>query len=218
MFSSFRCCHAAVISALLLCCSCSNRITSLDSYNEWLNDNSHGCLQSKTIAGVNIEVKYQPPSYVVSKQLKAHQKEVGVKDSLLNIQNKLITFLVTLSPDKRVDKSKQVSSLMYEGVTDQAAFNKRVMEMNFFMEQYISLYIDGAEKHPVLAIVENLYELSDSRTFVVVFAPDSKAEDLLKGKEYLFVYDDPFYKMGKVQLHFSGNQLKHARALEVAWN
>lgn len=197
---------------------CSSGIKTLDEYNKWLNEKDNGCIKTKTISGISVDVKYQPPSYVVLKQLNTRKGiKVQSKDSLLTIQNKLLTFLITLGPDKELSKNKKAGSVMYEGLADQAEYNDRVLRMNFFMEQYISLYIDGAKKQPVLALVENLYELSDSRTFVLVFSPESINDDLLKGKEYVFEYDDPFFNLGKVQMTFSGDQLASARDINIAW-
>ncbi|RYD54593.1 MAG: hypothetical protein EOP56_18890 [Sphingobacteriales bacterium] len=199
--------------------SCSNSIKTIDEYNAWLNESRNGCIKTKTIAGINVDVKYQPPSYVVLKQLSARKgMSEASRDSIMAVQNKLLTFLITIGPDKNLAKEKRAGSVMYEGISNQGEYNERVLQMNFFMEQYVRLYIDGKEQQPVLALVENLYELSDSRTFVLVFAPLTANENLLKGKEYLFEYDDPFFNLGKVQMNFAGEKLLLAREINIAWN
>jgi len=101
---------------------------------------------------------------------------------------------------------------MYQGVTNYADYSERVMATNFFMDQHVKLYIDGKEFIPAMAVMDNVYEMTDKRTFTVVFPADLQ---MYKGSEYLFVYDDPFYEMGKVQFSFTGKNMQKARSLKI---
>lgn len=207
-----------LILGTVLLASCSSAIGSVEEFNDWLNDHENGCVKTKQIAGFDLTVKYNPPKYLVLKHVRRHKNNVDkiYIDSMLNGQNKALSFLMTIGPDKAATEERRASSVMFEQVSNQKEFTERVLSVNFFMDQHVKLFIDGTEHLPLFALVDNVYELSDSRSFVVVFA--SEQNDLLKGKEYLFEYDDPFFGMGKVQFDFAGERLAEARDVQVLWN
>ncbi len=196
----------------------SNRVSSLEQYNAWLNDDAHKCLLKKSIGGVRISVKYQPPLYIAIKDAAHNSVPAEAKNKMLNDllaqQDKVMTFMMTLGPDKDLPEQRRAAPLMSEGVNGYAQFSERVMSANFFMDQYINLYIDGVPHKAALCILENLYELSDERTFMVVFAPGDK-EDITAGKQVVFEYNDPYFNMGKVQFDFSAADLQKARQIKV---
>jgi len=198
-----------------------NRIRNFDQFTNWLNESEHKCVLAKNIAGTSISVKFQPPLYVVLKDCKEKialsDNKKHLIDSLVAYQDKMITFLVTISPDKNIPQEKQSTSILSEGVSDQKDFVQRVLSTNFLMEQYMSLYIGNNKYKPLLCIMENLYELSDSRTFVVVFAPEH-AEGMNNNQGYIFEYEDPYFGMGKVQFDFIGKSISAAKDIKVAIN
>lgn len=208
-----------VITIMLSLAGCQRSIHNISELNNWLNDPDNGCAISKNIAGISLSVKYLPPMYMVMKEMnRAGQAATSVlKDSLLDKQNHLITFLFSLNPAKNdknnVQPGQEQVSVMYSNVPDYAAYVDRMMTMNFSMERYVDLYIDGVKYKPVLTTVENLYELSDGRNFVVMFMPDNKTYNLPDVKELTFVYADPFFNMGNVQMNFSGKDLGAAQKL-----
>lgn len=203
--------------ALIFLCSCKTRITSVEEFNKWLNNDSHGCVKERQIERIRLSVKYQPTSYLVLKELENHKNDKMNIDSLLKDKNAGLTFIMTLGTSQNDDNERRPASIMYEAIGSYKEYAQRVLEMNFSMEQYIKLYIDGKEFKPVLAFVENVYELSDNRNFVVVFATKNNNE-LIKGKDYLFVYDDPYFKIGKIQFDFNGSDLEQARNITIARN
>lgn len=103
---------------------------------------------------------------------------------------------------------------MYQGVGNFNEYAQRVMAMNFSMERFITMYVDGKQYSPVLCLAENVYELSDKRDLLVMFV-DSAAGKLYHGSEYLFIYNDPFFSTGKTQLLFSGTDLEKARDIKI---
>jgi hypothetical protein len=190
-------------------------VKNISEFNAWLNKEKHGCIKEREINGVRVTVKYQPPNYQVLKELESNSdsyRALGRKSGSLKMkQQRLITFLMSISPAESMEKKKGV---MYEGVEGYGDYVQRVMATNFYMDHYLKLYIDGVSYEPVLSTVENVYELSQARNFVVVFAVDS-VNKLKKGDDFLFVYDDPFFNMGKLQFDFSGDRLRNAGAIKI---
>jgi len=209
------CIGVIVISAVVVYISNvrGSSVKNITEFNCWLNDVNHGCIKSREINGVRVTVKYLPPNYQVLKEMESGGdiKGEAKADNLKLRQQKVLTFLMTIGPTENKEKRKGV---MYEGVEGYGDYVQRVMSANFYMDHYLKLYIDGVLYKPALSLVENIYELSQDRNFIVVFAAGSN-EQLKKGKEFLFVYDDPFFNMGKLQFDFSGNQLRDAGTVKV---
>jgi hypothetical protein len=196
-------------------------INNMEEYNKWLNEINNKCIVTRQIAGVKISVKYQPPLYIVMKDRiseSVHSKiEFNVEDSLITQQSKMLTFLMTIGPDKDVSENKQAASIMSEGVNGYNEYVNRVLTTNFFMEQHISLYVDGIKYTPVLSGLENLYELAEQRTFVVVFISEGKS-NINDGDEFIFEFNDPYFHMGKVQFPFSNKDFAQAKKLKISFN
>lgn len=208
----------SIFSSFLLVSWKNNQVSTVEQYNEWLNNEKHNCLLTKRIGGVRLSVKYQPPLYIALKEVANNtmpsQGNTKTLNNLLSQQEKVMTFMMTLGPDKDLPEQRRASALMSEGSGGYAQFNERVMSANFFMDQYISLYVDGVEHKAALCVLENLYELAEERTFMIVFAPSDK-KALTDGKEFMFEYNDPYFNIGKVQFNFSSSDLKKARQIKV---
>lgn len=203
------------ISAMLLVSGCSG-IRGVEEYNEWLNNESNGCIISNSVAGYNISVKYQPASYLVLKQLKDVKKySKNYIDSLIEVQSHMYTFLMTIGPDETEKKEDKKAGIMYEGIGNYSEYAERVMSVNFYIDQYIKLYIANKEKQPVFSLVENTYELSEHRSFLIVFDRGSKNVSNESG-DCVFVYDDPYLGLGKMQFTFDIRKLNKADNLILA--
>lgn len=201
------------ITLLVLFSSCNSRVKSVAEYNKWLNDADNGCISNRCIAGASYTVKYLPPEYSVLKDNERHHLSGEQRDSAIASYDRSLCFLLTLGPDRNQKEENRQTSVMYAGINDVADYNNRVFETNFSMDKNIKLYADGNEYVPVYSIVENLYELTDTRNFLVVFA--SKDGKLYNAKEYTLVYDDPYYNMGQIQSRFSGFNLRASRNAQL---
>lgn len=202
-----------VIALLLLLSSCHTRVRTVAEYNKWLNDTDNGCISNKNIAGATLTVKYLPPEYSVLKDRERYGLSDSQCDSVVSAYDKTICFLLTLGPDKTQKEDSRQTSVMYAGIENFSEYADRVFETNFGMDSHLKLYADGYEYEPVYSLVENLYELSDTRNFLIVFA--SKDKKLYDAREYTFVYDDPYFHMGKVQSIFSGLNLRASRKAQL---
>jgi hypothetical protein len=94
-------------------------------------------------------VKYQPPLYLALKDAGRESMQTEKKDhfvdSLRQLRGKLMTFIMTIGLDKSLSQRSARSSVMSEGINGYQEYVQRVLSTNFFMEQYISLYVDGVE-------------------------------------------------------------------------
>ncbi len=193
-------------------------VGNLEQFNEWLNAPANGCIGLRKIAGVRISCKYQPPQYIALKDrnnpgVSAMKEGANIENSLAR-QNKMLTFLLTIGPDKDLPEQRQAGSVMYEGVANREEYVERVFSTNFYMEQNLTLYVDNEIYKPALCILENVYELSDQRNFIVTFVGD-KVKNINDGKEYILEYDDPYFEMGKVQFRFESTDLNNAKNIKV---
>lgn len=196
------------ISSIIWSCQ---KIDNVQQFNNWLNDPAHGCIQSKRIAGAAISVKYQPPKYLLLKD----SREGGLTRASLDsiAKSKTLTFLLQIGPDEHLNEEKQAGPIRYDGASDMQDYAERVTEANFFMNEHIGLYIGSKYYRPALVIADNVYELTRTLKFMIVFS----IADAVKSNEYLVVYDDPFFGMGKVQFPFSAAKLSDANRLKVNW-
>lgn len=215
MYGIFK---AISISVLLVAAGCSSRVHGIAEFNDWLNKPEHGCISDKRIAGIKIVVKYLPPAYMALKKLERLQpKNSETGDSILETENHIASFLMTIGPDADAGEGKKISSAAYEGTRNYHEYAQRFLEMNFFMEKYVKLYADGQLYNAVFAVVDNVYELSDNRSFILTFIL-KKVNGLKDKRECVFVYEDPFFNLGKVQFNFLGVDLQGARDVCVDWN
>ncbi len=209
------------LSGISLVCFISwkkSTVDNLEQFNEWLNTPANGCMGVRRIAGVRISCKYQPPQYISLKDMSnpsmSTMKGGANFENSLARQNKMLTFLLTIGPDKELPEQRQAGSVMYEGVANREEYVERVFSTNFYMEQNLTLYMDNEMYKPALCILENVYELSDQRNFIVTFVGD-KVKNINDGEEYILEYDDPYFEMGKVQFRFASTDLKNARNIKV---
>lgn len=207
-------------ATMILMLSACKQYNSVSDINEWLNDPDNGCYKTKTISHYKVAVKYLPPTYFVLKQLRSLQEKSDdsdvqtTADSLLKAQQKLLTFILTvgLVDSTGNSASTDYNDIMLEGISNKAAFEARVVNMNFLMDQHIDLYIDDKQSSPLFSHVENVYELSNNRNFLVGF-PNTGSEDT--DNEYIFLFDDPFFNLGQLQFIFDAKSLHDADNLNV---
>lgn len=204
------------VCLLLFACSCKQKYSSTSEFNKWLNNKENGCYVEKDIAGISVSFKYLPPSYKVLQavELSNKLKKSVDADSLATLSNKTMSFLMTIAPsgDKKVTKGDPSPHVMYEGVANYSEFAERVTTMNFFMDQYIKMYVDGDSVKPVMVLAENTYELSEKRLFDIAFVSEKK---ILDNGEYIIVYSDPYFGMGDIQFSFRQKNIDKANNINI---
>lgn len=195
--------------SILLFSSCHTEIQNLSEYNAWLNNKENGCICVRSIAGIKTIFKYLPPEYSVLKEMESRNPKDKHRDSLLADYSNTICFLLTIGPDKDIKDDVRGQSIMHSNIENYSDYATRMFETNFAMDQYIKLYADGVEYKPVYTLVENLYELSDTRNFLIVFAANETK--LFNANEYRIVYDDHFFNIGKIQAEFLASKMRASR-------
>lgn len=213
--------YISFLVAAISLSSCNTAISSIEEFNEWLNDDGNGCIAKKNLAGIRMTLKYIPDKYLdlQNKKRKSwnEKKHNNGDTSLLQSNVSGYNFLMTIGPDKEVEQKYQASGVMFEGIHSYQEYTERLLTMNFFMDQYLKLYVDGVGIMPKLVIAENVYELSDARNFNIVFEKnDTSTKDV--DEEITLVYSDPYFGMGNVQFSFSKKALENADNLELILN
>jgi hypothetical protein len=201
-----------LFAVILMATGCRHTMNNLTTLNKWLNNPSNGCIKTRSIAGVKITAKYLPPAYAILKHTEKYSSasRERIIDSLSANSDSTYTFLMTLSPDKAEEDN---SSVAFKNTINMDEYAKRLLAMNFSMDNCTSLIIDNKKYAPVISIVENTYEMSNSRNFLIVFLPDRSS--IGKGKECLFFYNDPFFDMGNVQLSFSMADIRKSQTIPI---
>lgn len=200
--------------SFLISTSCSKNVSSIDELNTWLNESSNGCLVTKHVEGFVFNVKFIPPSYLVLRELNSFKKISASQDTitaLLQKYKKVNTFILTISPDKNALTKREHNSVMYDGVSNYREYVDRVLAVNFFMDERLRIF-DGEEyQNPLYSNVENLYELSDSRNFMIAF-PKSGEDNV---EEYTLIYDDQLFGLGSLQFSFKISDLIKAQEIKI---
>lgn len=119
------------------------------------------------------------------------------------LEKDLLTFVMTISPNKE----KTTVSVAEQNIENYQGYEERLMTMNFGMQRYVMLYVDSVMYTPICATVENLYELSSSRKVIISFPIYKSAMAKSNNKEYIFIYKDPFFKIGTLQFPFNKDAL-----------
>lgn len=177
-----------------------HQVASWDELMQYVNDPGNGLVQSKKVNGVEMRVKFMPPDWLAHREIEQHPTYSKAQcDSILNIYKKSTTFLLTLGPDKEKTKG----DIMFRDVSKIEEYNARALEMNFSMQEYVTLSTDKGTYTPVLAHLENVYGLTPGRNVILVFVPGNEhAAPLHESTSISIAYDDPFFGLGKNYFEF----------------
>jgi hypothetical protein len=192
-----------LLATVLFLCSCStqkDKISTVKEFNSWMNEEENGMQITKSVNGVSVTVSYFPPAYSALKEMESTGlKDKQQYDSLLNYYQSSALFVMTISPD---DNKDYKGDIMYKDVTDFKAYVERALELNFNLESYVALEVDGEKYVPVLSSMDNTYSLTDYRKINFVFVPTTKANELQSAQLYQFVYHDEIFKLGTLYFPF----------------
>jgi len=202
--------------ALMFLSSCGqSSVNSYEEYLAWLNDAENGLVMHKEAGGITIKVKQLPSNYIAYQDL-MNEKNVKkqVVDSIANSYDKSLTFLMTIGVDGDLKKG----DIMYQGVKNYEEYKRQLYQLNFDIENDISLNIEGNIYKPVLSHLENVYGLTDSRNITLVFVPETK-EDLsfYKSEEIQFTYDDELFDTGINHFTFNRKDINNSPSFNF-WN
>ncbi len=205
-----------LLCVLTLGCKNNNEVHSLEDFVKWLNNQENGLCITKYINGLEIKVKYLPSVYLSYKDL-SDKKMINKHevDSLMEYYNKSMTFLMTIGPDEREEKG---SDVMFKGVKDYKEYKKRICDLNFEIENYVSINTKENTYKPVLMNLENIYGLENSRSMTFVFAPIEKGQtDIYTSEDIDFIFNDDFLGTGTNHFLFKRKDVNNIPEF-IFWN
>jgi hypothetical protein len=198
-----------VLIVLIACLTSScdrKRIEDPKEYFKWINNPDHHLVVTKNVNDVELIVKYLPPEYMAYRELSGQKKfSEKERDSLINYYSMSKTFLLTIN--SKGEGKQKPSDIMFRGIDKYQDYKERSFEMNFSMEDFVSLVTDKGTYKPVLNTLENTYGLSSSRTILFVFADSNKGRDLNNAKELDFLFEDEFFSTGVHHFEFEKDDL-----------
>lgn len=186
------------IALILILSGCGRTIHNEDKYYQWINDESNHLKVGKETNGFILTFKYMPPellAYNEYSSARENNQKIN-KDSLINTYTNSLTFLFTIEDSENRD-------IMYYDVYSETEFKQRIMELNFKLQDYISIKTDATEYVPVLCIMESTYEAKNSRNFYIVFTDTEKSNGLLDQEKIDVVFNDLFFNTGISHFTFS---------------
>lgn len=207
-------CYIGILFLLVLV-ACNNTVNTYEEYLAWLNDSENGLTMDKKASGIIIKVKHLPSNYLAYQDL-LHESQVnkGMVDSIIKNYDKSLTFLLNIGVDGDVKKG----DIMYHDVKNYEEYKKKLYNMNFDIEKNISLTINEKEYFPVLAHLENVYGLTESRNIMLVFVPETENEQsFYDAKEIAFTYDDELFNTGINHFVFKRKNINNIPSF-IFWN
>lgn len=178
-------------------------VTTVSGYLAWLNDPGHGLTQTKYINGISLTVKLLPPEYLTYQEISQPSSQ-SVRDSLVALYKKNISFLLVIGPDER---NKSGEDIMWTGTTGYEEYVERLLAMNFNLSECLKLRVGEQEFLSHLSSAENTYGLGKSRNIIVTFTPDTQERNFYSANEIDLIYSDELFKTGINHFTFSRNDI-----------
>lgn len=205
-------------------CTNKKNFTSESDYLKWLGSEESRLGKIASVNGFTIKVKYMPPEYLAWLEMKpgAGAGAAGNPDGdpaifLKTVERyrQSLTFLLTFEPDETKRPGRDV---MLHNVSDYNDYKERFMELNFNIENSVSLHAGNAVYLPVLSSLENIYQLVPGRNMLLVFAPPSKEDAAFYSSTELdVVLEDGIFGTGIHHFVFNRNDFKFASGLHLAF-
>lgn len=190
----------ASIMFVLFLISCQKEV-GFKEYYKVLNDSENGMIQSKSINGLILTVKYLPANFLAFDEIRKDKYFKGDKDSLLKQYQNGHNILLSIAPDPKVRGNQEA---LYLGLKSFQEFDDRVHALNFELEQFTKVLEDVKyESKPILSVLGNTFGLQNNRSVVMTFPVENQSF-----KEVVFEFDDPFFQTGKSKFKFLKEDIK----------
>ncbi|HSZ71427.1 MAG TPA: hypothetical protein VK750_02045 [Cytophagaceae bacterium] len=195
---------------LLVFTSCSFLHKDLDwnDYVKYINDADHGLVKKKYINHLEFTMQYLPPEYLVHRELNGDTSyTVTERDSILNLYNHNLTFVLSIQPDEREGESP-IEDVLFYNIKDKDEYTFRMMHLNFDIKDEVTLSCDSSAVYsPVITNMENNYGLSKGRKITLVFTPLKSKEEFLKAKQITLNWNDEVFETGRQYFSFDASEL-----------
>jgi hypothetical protein len=180
-------------------------ISDIKEYLNYLADPENGLVKEKTVAGVKIKVKYLPEDYLVYNMVKemSNVKQI-YKDSIAKSYQNSVTFMVNIGPAENEE-----FDITRVDVSNYEEFAKRIEDMAFNAQDWISVEVNKKEYHPDIVRLENINALEKSRNFIVVFNSAKNSENDFRKQDMSLSYDDELFNTGVSKFLFKAEDIKN---------
>lgn len=205
-----------IVIAFFLFARCRTKeIRKVEDYLSFVNSEENGLVIKKQANGFEIKLTYLSPDYLAYRELSAEKNTLKNKiDSIKNFYSKTMTFMMTITPDE--EKRKGEDAVLY-GIRNYAEYKERLYNLNFEIENNISIETGSISFKPVLTSFENSYGLSAGRSILFVFAPEQMAQNEFYNSESVdFIYDDELFDTGINHFTFSRRNIANTPSLILA--
>jgi hypothetical protein len=187
--------------AVCLLPACQPGTKTETAFYQWLHDPSNGLVQTRQIGDLQLSVKYLPAELLAYREHRGTDYSPQQTDSLRNRYRQSHAFLLTIKPIGPVSEGKDV---MYRGVGSYGAYKRRVMDLNFNLDQYVRLKDGAKEVKPLLHTLENTYGATEGRSLYLVFENAAASGTTLD-----FVFSDEILGTGISHFRFRKSDLEN---------
>lgn len=195
----------------LLSCSGHERMQTPNEFVKWLNTPENGYYVEKNVGNIRMVAKLLPSEYLAINEA-SQEGEIASQrlSDLKTFYDSTITFLFTIGPAK----SHEGVDITKADIQSEEQYRERFEKLNFHFAEYIRLDREGKEYVPVLTRMENVYGLTDSRNFYVVFSPQTNKEEFIEKATYKLSYYDEFFETGITKFSFKEETRKEIPELK----
>lgn len=188
--------YLILLFALLNSACSSLTFRSEEKFLKWLNSEESGHSKTKTVNEFKLNAKLLPASYVAYRN---GERYTAVYDST-------ITILLSI---KNEGNEMQKDLLSYETYS-KAEYKMKFTNLSYNMHNYVWLKVGDLKIKPVLATLENTYDLKASKTFYIVFNTP-----LNQGNANLdFVFNDVTFNTGINHFVFKHENIKNVPVIK----
>jgi len=178
-------------------------ILDIKEYLNYLADPENGLVKEKTVAGVKIKVKYLPEDYLVYNIVKEMSNvEQTYKDSIAKSFQNSVTFMLNIGPAENEE-----FDITRVDVSNYEEFAKRIENMAFNAQDWITVCVNKKEYHPDIVRLENINALEKSRNFIVVFNSTKNTENDFRKQDMILSYDDELFDTGVSKFLFKAEDI-----------
>ena len=178
------------ILLFILFVGCKNKCFETEGqFYKWLNDEENGLIKSYVDESGSITVKYLPPEYLAYNELKSISFTKGQFDSVFADHQNNMCFLISLESSGKYGKSE----MLLNNADDMGDFKRKVHELSFQSDEFISLFNGEEELLGSYSALENIYNIDNKKNIIVVFPLNPKSMD---NQEVYLQIDDPVFDSG----------------------
>lgn len=154
------------------------------SYRQWFADRSNGFVKDKTIDGLHFAVQFRPLDLMMLSELEEGKRYTV--DELQSIRQEYAGsryFMLEIGMDEQ-----DGSDPLKRNHADYDTYKQRLSTLSFGMEQRAKLVVAGDTLFPILAHMEQGYELGHRQRILIAFPAQTNHADAMT-----FIFEDDVF-------------------------